>query len=109
MLGSTSGSSPRRSLRPTSKARTSWAGGDLRWTGRYQPGRKGWAMPLASLRSRRDECSSVYCYKLGDKIPYEGRKASARVFQRKIFVQLFIWLKSRFDLERHQQTGTPDR
>ena len=51
MLSSTSSSLPCRSLRPTSKARTSWAGGDLRCTGRYQPMRSSWAMPRASLRS----------------------------------------------------------
>jgi hypothetical protein len=51
MLNSTSRSLACSSLRPTSSARTSWASGDLRCTGRYQPMRKSWAMPRASLRS----------------------------------------------------------
>ncbi len=50
-LSSTSSSLPCSSLRPTSKARTSCAGGDLRCTGRYQPMRSSRAMPRASLRS----------------------------------------------------------
>ena len=51
MLSSTSSSLPCSSLRPTSSARISCAGGDLRCTGRYQPIRSSWAMPRASLRS----------------------------------------------------------
>ena len=51
MLNSTSNSLPCKSLRPTSSARTSWAGGDLQCTGRNQPIRSSWAMPRASLRS----------------------------------------------------------
>src|SRR3954470_11594066 len=41
----------RNCLRATSRARTSWAGIDLQWTGRNQPMRSSWAMPRASLRS----------------------------------------------------------
>ena len=51
MLSSTSNSLPCKSLRPTSSARTSCAGGDLQCTGRNQPIRSSWAMPRASLRS----------------------------------------------------------
>src|SRR5690349_15303363 len=51
MLSSTSRSLACSSLRPTSSARTSRAGGDLRCTGRYHPIRKSWARPRASLRS----------------------------------------------------------
>ena len=51
MLSSRSRSLPNRSLRPTSRARISWAGTALQCTGRYQPMRSNWAMPRASLRS----------------------------------------------------------
>ena len=51
MLSSTSRSLACSSLRPTSRARTSCAGGDLQCTGRNQPIRSSWAMPRASLRS----------------------------------------------------------